>query len=282
MSTAKTPKTVSGANGSFPDDLPPVWVIDLDGVIWRGPAAIPGSAEAIGRLQAAGYTVVFATNNASLTPEAFESRLADHGIASGGNVVTSSQATATMISPGERVYVIGRAGLRQALTDAGAELIEDPPGELAAGRSIDAVACGITPEFNYAMLRAATRAVLSGARLIASNTDSSFPAADGIDPGNGSLVAAIETATGRKAEVAGKPCAPMAALVKQRWGSRGICVGDRPETDGEFAVELGYDFALVLSGVTTAGDQPVTPQPTVVADDLAALVDAAIGLSSAR
>lgn len=252
---------------------PPVWVIDLDGVIWRGDRPIEGSARAIADLQQAGLAVVFATNNASLTPEAFEDRLAGHGIDAGGRVVTSSQAAATLIEAGRRVYVIGEDGLREAVSGAGGELVDDPIADLAGGGTVDVVAVGITRRFDYAMMKQATRAVLAGARLVAANGDASFPSADGIDPGNGAQVAAIETATGVRAVVAGKPHRPMADLVRQRWGSVGICVGDRPETDGEFAVELGYDFALVLSGVTDRRHLPVTPEPVVVADDLATLVD---------
>ncbi len=257
--------------------VPPVWVIDLDGVIWRGDTSVPGSAAAVARLQKQGYTVVFATNNAALTPAAFDQRLADHGIDSGGKVVTSSQAAATLITRGETVYPIGGPGLRAALTEAGAVIVDDPLAQLEQGNKVDTVACGITPEFDYAMLRSATRSVLAGARLIATNTDSSFPASDGIDPGNGALVAAIETATGCRAEVAGKPHLPIAELIRNRWGRHGICVGDRPETDGAFAVELGYTFALVLSGVTGPDDLPTNPEPALVEADLASLTERLLG-----
>ncbi len=206
-----------------------------------------------------------------MTPEAFETRLNGHGISSYGNVVTSAQAAATLVTAGERVYVIGEAGLIDAVSAAGAELVgghDDGP--------IDAVVMGITRSFDYDMLRHATRSVLAGARLIASNTDTTFPASDGIDPGNGALVAAVETATGRRAEVAGKPHQAMAKLVASQWQGQGICVGDRPETDGDFAVELGYAFGLVFSGVTLEADLPVRPEPRIVAADLERLVESVL------
>ena len=133
----------------------------------------------------------------------------------------------------------------------------------------------MSQEFNYEMMTTATTAVRKhGARLIATNTDATFPGSDAVYPGNGALVAAVETAAGCTAQVAGKPHAPMAHLIGSRFGSSGICVGDRPDTDGLFAVALGHEFALVLSGVTGRDHLPVHPEPAYMAEDLAALVAA--------
>ncbi len=96
-------------------------------------------------------------------------------------------------------------------------------------------------------------------------------------PGAGSILAAVETASGAKAVVAGKPYAPMADLVRELAGPTGIAVGDRADTDGRFAVALGYPFGLVLTGVTRPDHLPVTPVPDLVAADLATLVEQALG-----
>ncbi len=111
---------------------------------------------------------------------------------------------------------------------------------------------------------------------MATNTDPTYPSERGLLPGAGALVAAVATATGCSPMVAGKPERPAADLVRSRFGSVGIMVGDRPETDGAFAVALGYDFGLVLSGVT-ASAEGVLPVPQLVAPDLQSLVSTHIG-----
>ena len=109
--------------------------------------------------------------------------------------------------------------------------------------------------------------------FVATNLDPTYPAADGLLPGAGSLVAAVATAGGRAPEVAGKPEPAMAALVRARYGEPVVMIGDRPSTDGAFAAALGVPFALVLSGIAgTAGEEAVPdPRPAFVADDLGAL-----------
>ena len=123
----------------------------------------------------------------------------------------------------------------------------------------DAVIMGITQAFDYDMMTRAMHAIADGARFIATNTDSTFPMADRLVPGNGALVAAVATATGLKPEIAGKPHHPIAELVRAQLGPSGLMVGDRADTDGLFAGVVGYDFALVLSGVTTEADLPTDP-----------------------
>jgi ribonucleotide monophosphatase NagD (HAD superfamily) len=136
----------------------------------------------------------------------------------------------------------------------------------------DVVMVGFDLGFDYERLRLAARAVDRGARLIATNDDATYPTPDGPIPGGGALVAAVAYATGVTATVAGKPHPPMADLVRALGGAEGTMVGDRPATDGAFARELGYRYALVLTGVTGASDLPVVPAPDVVADSLADLV----------
>jgi 4-nitrophenyl phosphatase len=118
----------------------------------------------------------------------------------------------------------------------------------------------------------ASVAIRRGARLVATNDDATYPTPDGPIPGGGAILASIVTASGAVPVVAGKPHRPITDLVRARLGPTGICVGDRPDTDGGFAVALGYRFGLVLSGVTGAADLPVTPPADVVAPDLRTLV----------
>jgi len=136
----------------------------------------------------------------------------------------------------------------------------------------DAVLVGFHREFDYERMRIAATAVRLGARLLATNDDATYPTPDGPIPGGGAILAAVERATGARATVAGKPHPPMADLVRSRLGSDGVMIGDRPETDGAFAVALGYRFALVLSGVVSSGEG-VEPRPDLIAADLATAVD---------
>ena len=122
-------------------------------------------------------------------------------------------------------------------------------------------------------MRIAAAAARNGARLIATNDDATYPTPTGPIPGAGSILAGIERASGQRATVAGKPYAPMADHLRAMLGPTGTVVGDRPDTDGRLAKELGWRFVLVLTGVTTAADLPVDPAPDLVVPDLAAAVD---------
>jgi len=112
---------------------------------------------------------------------------------------------------------------------------------------------------------------------VATNLDATYPAPDGLLPGNGSLVAAVATAAGRRPEVAGKPEPPTVALVRARFGERGVVAGDRPSTDGALAGALGWPFALVVSSATLSGDETSDHAAAFVGPTLAALTDGIIG-----
>jgi HAD superfamily hydrolase (TIGR01450 family) len=238
-------------------------------VVWRGDSSIPGAAEAIAELRRRDVALAFVTNSALRTPAQVAAKLASHGVPDAADlVVTAGTAAATMVRPGDRVLPIGADGVRAPLVERGAELVEGSRGD----RVPDAVVVGISFTFDYDDLTRAMRAIRAGARFIATNDDVTFPDADGLLPGNGSLVAAVAAAAGVSPEIAGKPHPPIAALTRARLGTEGIMVGDRPDTDGEFAAALGYRFGLVLTGVTDADDLPVDPRPDRVANDLRALV----------
>jgi len=257
------------------------WALDLDGVIWRGTETVAGSPQAVAQLRAAGLPIAFVTNSAQRTPAQVAEKLAAHGIPDAEHeVITAAMAAAEMVEPGSRVLVIGGDGLRDALHTSGADVVDAvtcSEQELRSLGPVDVVMVGITERFDYRLLTAAMRAIDRGARFVATNTDATFPAADGLLPGNGAIVAAVATATNREPEVAGKPHQPIANLVHRHLGHDGVMVGDRPDTDGVFADVVGYRFALVLTGVTGESDLPVTPSPSVVAPSLLALVEQHLG-----
>ena len=223
-------------------------VCDLDGVVYRGDTVIAGAGEALSMLDEAGYTIVFATNNSSkVDSEVARKITATSGYrASVAQIVTSARTAATLLgSEPNRVYVVGGEGLRVAVKEAGHELV-------SRGADATAVVVGFDFNLSYDRIKEATLALLKGARFIASNLDTTFPASNGdLWPGAGSIVAALEAASGRQAEPAGKPFAPMRSLIeaKLRKGPT-YAVGDRPETDLELGKSAGWSTVLVLSGVT--------------------------------
>jgi HAD superfamily hydrolase (TIGR01450 family) len=243
------------------------WVLDVDGVVWLGGLAIPGAPEAIRRLRAAGEQVVFLTNNSGPTIHDYIGMLADADIdAAPEDLATSAQAAASMLAPGSTAAVVGGDGIREALEARGVPIVE-------VGAAPAAVVVGRTVELDYDEMAAAATAIRNGARFVATNTDPTYPTGHGPLPGAGALVAFVAVAAGRQPEVAGKPHQPVADMVRARYGTPTIMVGDRPDTDGLFAQAVGAPFALVLSGSTSRADLPVEPEPAMVADDLAEVVD---------
>ena len=190
-------------------------------------------------------------------------------------MVTSAQAAATLIAkkfpPGSAVLVAGSNGLRLALRERGMR-----PVSLAADRPV-AVVQGYAPGINYELLAEAGVAVRDGAFYVATNSDSTLPTPRGPQPGNGSLLAVIITATGVQPVVAGKPQTPLHAEAVERTGAKHpLVVGDRLDTDIEGAVRGGADSLLVLTGVSTAKDAVLAPagqRPTFIATDLRGLTE---------
>lgn len=247
---------------------------DLDGVVWLAHQPIPGSVEAIAALRASGCRVLFVTNNSAPRLADHEAALAAIGVDAAGGVVTSSMAAAHLVDPNWRVLVAGGPGVVEAVERRGATVVVNDGSPLA--EPVDAVIVGLHRDVDYPRLAVASSAVRDGARFIATNDDSTYPTPQGLLPGGGAIVAAIATASGTPAVVAGKPHAPMAALVRAMLSAGDrvfdpgsvVMVGDRLDTDGALAAQLGCHFALVRSGVTTAGDvvvatSPVVPPPPV-------------------
>jgi len=241
---------------------------DLDGVVWLSHQPILGSVDAIRRLRAGGHRILFLTNNSYSEVGQQEATLEGLGIPAVGDVLTSAMAAALLVSRGERVMVCGGPGIVEALVGQGAVAATTAP--------FDAVMVGFHLDFDYEVMRRASAAVRSGARLIATNDDATYPTPDGPIPGGGSILAGIATASGVEPLVAGKPYPPMATLVRSITGlddlGDAVLVGDRPDTDGLMATTLGCRYAHVWSGVTPAGTL-VVPAPWIEGQNLAAIAD---------
>ena len=252
-----------------------VALLDLDGVVYLGGSPISGAAEALAKAAASGMRLAFVTNNASRTPAAIAAQLTGLGVpARPGEVITSAQAAARLLAEhlpaGAPVLVIGGMGLRMAVRERGFR-----PVTVAADHPA-AVVQGYAPDVSYPLLAEGGLAVAAGALFVASNADSTLPTSRGRQPGNGSLIQVIATATGRAPLIAGKPEPPLHAEAVARTGARHpLVVGDRLDTDVESAVRSGADSLLVLTGVTHPLDAVLAParhRPTYLAENLAGLL----------
>ncbi len=246
-------------------------LLDLDGVLYVGANAVPGAAEAVAQVRAAGVRVAFVTNNASRTPQTVAAHLTDLGItAVPDDVVTSAQAAATLVAaevaPHSAVLAIGGEGLHSALAERGLRAVQTMAEHPAA------VVQGFSPDVGWRLLAEGTYGVRAGLPWIASNMDVTVPTAQGLAPGNGALVGVIVQATGKRPVVAGKPERALHFEAVRRMGANcPIVVGDRLDTDIEGANRAGVDSLLVLTGVTTPYELVLAaPQlrPSYVSSDL--------------
>ena len=241
-------------------------MLDLDGVVWLSDRPIAGSADAVHRLRSEGERVVVVTNNSSLTLAQYLDKLERMGVPTAAeDLITSAQVAAGLVDPGTRALVVGGDGIREALAGRDVDVVDGD------GR-VDTVVVGWTRAFDYDVLTRAMLAVRAGARLLGTNHDPTLPTPDGVLPGGGTLATAIAYASGVEAMFAGKPNQPTVDAARARFGAIEVMVGDQPSTDGVLARRLGARWALVLTGVTKAGDLPVDPQPDIVAASLAELV----------
>jgi len=253
-----------------------VALLDLDGTVYLGGAAIPGAAETLRKAASAGMRLAYVTNNAFRTPAAIAELLTSFGIpAAPQDVVTSAQAAARMLAErlpaGAPVLVVGGSGLRMAVRERGLR-----PVSTAADRP-EAVVEGYSPDVSYSILAEGGLAVAAGALFVASNGDLTLPSRRGRQPGNGSLIQVIATATGVRPLVAGKPEPPLHHESVLRTGAeRPLAVGDRLDTDIEGARRVGADSLLVLTGVTGPAEAilaPAAQRPSYLAEDLAGLLE---------
>ncbi|MFR9676980.1 HAD hydrolase-like protein [Streptomyces sp. TR06-5] len=256
-------------------------LLDLDGVVYAGGAAVPQAVEALAAARADGMREAFVTNNASRTPEAVAEHLNRLGVPAGAEaVVTSAQAVARLVAeqlpPGARVLRVGGEGLRVALEERGLHLVESADDEpLAVVQGYGG------PDLRWGLLAEASLAIGRGAAWFAANADATVPDARGIGPGNGAALEVVRIATrwmrpAPEPRVAGKPQPPMHRETILRTGAqRPLVVGDRLDTDIEGARASGADSLLVLTGVTDAAQlvaAPVEHRPCYVAADLRGLL----------
>lgn len=250
-------------------------LLDLDGVIYRGPHEVRGAVDALTVRVRAGQPCVYVTNNAARTARAVADHLRSFGLVlDDSDVVTSPQAAVallpTLVDPGSAVLVVGGVGIESVLLEQGYR----PVRSLAEGPS--AVMQGFSPQVTWADLAEAAYAVESGLPWIATNPDLTFPTERGLAPGNGSLVAAVANAVARQPDaIAGKPEPPLLHEALRRCGcTSGLMIGDRIDTDIRGGSAAGVPTLLVLTGVHGVADLLAATgpdHPDFVAADLEAL-----------
>ena len=263
-------------------------LIDLDGVVWIGREPVPGAPETLRALLEAGKRIVFVTNNPGRPPAAYAERLRGMGVEVGEErVVTAGMVVARLAGeaagPRGSAFVIGAAPLREMVAATGTRLLE---GE--DGREADVVVVSGHRGFDYGELLTAKLALDGGAALFATSRDPTMPMPGGEWPGTGSILAAVETASGRAAEIGGKPeghLFEMALAVldagspgtgdapRQRPDLRVAMIGDRISSDIDGGRQAGLETILVLSGTSGREDaEAAEPAPDRVVDDLTALL----------
>jgi glycerol-1-phosphatase len=250
------------------------FILDLDGCVWVGGEPTPGAVEALDELRVAGKRLAFATNNAYESGEDLVAQLWKIGVrASLGDVVTVGGAMQHLLAetrPGRTAFVIGTQAMVRHVGDAGLKVLNAT--DLASRAEVVVVAG--TTDLVYDDLRVAVQAVLRGADLLGTARDPTYPQPDGLWPGTGSLLAAVEYATGRTAQIVGKPEPQLFHTAIDRMGDgRTLVVGDRVASDLAAAAAAKLDAALVQSdGSDHAELDGFEPKPVAVGETLAGLL----------
>lgn len=248
------------------------YLIDMDGVIYRGSELIPGAVAFINRLLGEDVPFLFLTNNSQRTRRDVATKLVRMGIpATENHVFTCSVATARYLArrkPKGTAFAIGEGGLLTALHSNGYAVVDHSP---------DYVVVGEGRTVTLEMLETAVQMIFDGAKLIATNMDPNCPTKNGTRPGCGATIAYLETATGTRAMGIGKPSPIMMREARKELGvstSETIMIGDTMETDILGGVQMGYRTILVLSGTTSKTDvDRYAYAPDMVIDSVAQLVD---------
>jgi HAD superfamily hydrolase (TIGR01450 family) len=250
-------------------------LLDLDGCVWVGARPTRGAADAISAIREAGKPLAFVTNDSHHTPEEYVRKLWSVGVrAALDEVVTVGSAVQFLLADehpdGAATYVIGSPAVFRHVADAGQHVVNNTP----RAQSADVVVLAGHEEMRLRDLQPALASALAGAELVATDRDGSYPSQDGVAPGTGAVVAALEYASGRRVRIVGKPEPELFLTAVDRLGAeRALVIGDRIDADLAGASAAGLDAAIVLSGSSTraTAEAAADPTPVAVAADLHAL-----------
>jgi HAD superfamily hydrolase (TIGR01450 family) len=267
-------------------------LVDLDGVVYRGSDPVPGVAAVLAARAAAGDDVVYVTNNAMWYRADYVTRLSGMGApVTADRVISSARATALYVHEQlpnvKRVLAVGGDGLTRELRDMGLDVVEagtaagvwsaNGRDALAAVGSVDAVVAGLDQDFSYGRLACAAEAIRAGAKFIATNRDPNYPHEKGLLPGAGSVISAIETASGVVPISIGKPGPLLLEIAAHAVGDDvrdAVMIGDSLGSDIAAAVAVGCRSVLILTGISRRHQAEALPremQPTLIVEDAAEL-----------
>jgi len=253
-------------------------ILDMDGVLWRDSAPISDLPAIFARIQKRGLKVTLATNNATRSVEEYLEKLAGFGVKlEPWQIISSALAAADVLAKrfpdGGPVFVVGENGIQRTLEERGFQPSVDPDDETTPVAVVSSFDRSVT----YQKLRRATLHIRAGAPFYGTNPDKTFPTPQGLVPGAGSILAAIEAATSVEPMIIGKPQPAMMYMALEKLGTspnETLVVGDRLETDIAAGQAAGCKTALVLSGVSTMEQaKKWQPAPDFIFDDLAALLE---------
>jgi 4-nitrophenyl phosphatase len=257
------------------------FIFDMDGVLYRGASALPGVEDIFNALTIREIGFLLATNNSMATPESYVARMASMGVTVAATHIQTS-ATATrdylkgILPATATIYPVGMPALGEQLFTG----TEFTPADDEA-ETVDAVVVGLDLTFTYDKLKTASRLIRAGAKFIATNADNTLPNETGVQPGAGSIIAAIAAASGQQPTVVGKPQTLMMTTGAEILGvepSEAVMVGDRLDTDIAAGHKAGLMTAMVLTGVSQREDLATADiLPDYVFADLPALLTAIIG-----
>ena len=255
-----------------PEARPEAWLIDMDGVLIRDEAALPGAEAFIDRIKERERQFLVVTNNSIYTRRDLAARLSNAGISvPESRIWTSAVATARFLSnqmPEASAYVIGEAGLKTALHDVGYTLTDTDP---------DFVVLGESRTYSFQNITEAVQLVDDGARFIVTNPDATAPSSDGPLPATGSVAALITEATGTDPYFVGKPNPIMVRSALNQLGAHSestAMIGDRMDTDVVAGIEAGLTTYLVLTGTTRReAVSEYAYRPTEIVDSIGELTD---------
>jgi HAD superfamily hydrolase (TIGR01450 family) len=250
------------------------FLVDLDGVVWTGREPVPGSPEALATMLAAGKEIVFVTNNPTKLPAEYAERLQGMGVDVGPERIVTAGITVARLAaeaagPGGSALVLGREPLRELVAGEGLRLVG-----FEAPTEADVVVVSGWRDFTYMTLLGAKQALDAGAALVATSHDPTMPMPGGEWPGTGAILAAVETCSGKVAEIAGKPERHLFDLALSRIpdAKRVAMIGDRLSSDIAGGHAAGLETILVLSGTDSEDPATAAVKPTLTVANLAALV----------
>jgi 4-nitrophenyl phosphatase len=250
-------------------------IIDMDGVLWHDSQPLGDLPAIFDQIHASGLKMILATNNATRTIEEYHQKLRGFGVElADWQVINSAQATGIFLQQkfpeGADVYVVGQPSLKKTLADLGFRIISE------CGDSADIVVASLDFDLTYEKLKQASLLIQHGSYFVGTNTDASLPTPDGFIPGAGTIIGALEIASGKKAKIIGKPEPDLYKIALKRLQlapEETLAIGDRLETDIAGAQAAGIRTALVLSGASTYEQaQKYNPQPDIIAKDLMELI----------